>query len=257
MTDPKFISQIHGEKLIDDFTKLDGSIRFFGFVRAILMKLDAGDVLDFGAGRGGFWHDDPSVYRKDIRDLRQGALTVTTCDIDDAVLAHPCSHRQVVVAPGKPLPFHSNSFDVIVSDMTFEHIEDAGAVSHELLRVLKPGGWICARTPNRYGYVTLVSRLVPNRLHSGMLRKVQPGRKAKDVFDAHYRMNSPGDVRKLFRGCRVIHYFDNAEPAYFFQNYWFYRLLLFAHKIMPDMLSTTVCFFIRKPDETTGDKEDS
>jgi SAM-dependent methyltransferase len=48
-----------------------------------------------------------------------------------------------------------------VSDFTFEHIVDPAQAARELDRVLKHGGWLCARTPNRYGYIALANRFVP------------------------------------------------------------------------------------------------
>jgi SAM-dependent methyltransferase len=241
-----FAFRYHPEKCIDGFTALDGTIRFFGFVKAILLKTGARDVLDFGAGRGGFWHDDPSSYRRQMRDLRTTGAAVTACDIDEAVLSHPCSDTQVVIFPGKRLPFADEGFDVIVSDMTFEHIEQGAFVARELLRILRKGGFICARTTNRFGYVRVMTALVPKRLHAPLLRAVQPNRKAEDVFPTVYNMNSPSQVRRLFAGCNVYHFYDSAEPAYYFGNRVLYSMSMLAHKLLPSRLATTVCLFIEK-----------
>ena len=71
MTD--FTHRIHSEKGVDGFTALDGTVKFYGFVHAILLKTGARQVLDFGAGRGAALVDDRSVYRRHLRDLRVGA----------------------------------------------------------------------------------------------------------------------------------------------------------------------------------------
>lgn len=243
-----FTSRTHSEKNVDGFTALDGTVRFYNFVKAAMLG-DSGarEVLDFGAGRGGFWHDDPSAYRRELRDLRSAGATVTACDVDAVVLTHPCSHRQVVISPSEPLPFADGAFDVIVSDMTFEHIEESARIASELLRILKPGGYICARTPNRFGYVRVMASLIPNRLHVAALKRVQPNRKAEDVFPTFYQLNSPSQARRAFAGCDVFHFFDNAEPAYFFSSRSLYAAMLVVHKLMPAFLATGVCFFIRKP----------
>jgi len=68
----------------------------------------------------------------------------------------------------------------------------------ELLRVLKPGGFICAMTPNRHGYIALASRLAGNRSHVALLEKIQPDRKPEDVFPAFYRLNTPAAVAGSF-----------------------------------------------------------
>jgi SAM-dependent methyltransferase len=243
----EFIFRLHSEMNIDNFSALDGTVKFYNFVRAAMLKVHAREVLDYGAGRGGFWHEDCSHYRKHMRDLRTKGAVVTACDIDQAVLAHPCSQRQIVIKDNERLPFEDEAFDVIVSDMTFEHIDNPGPTSKELLRVLKRGGYICARTPNRFGYVRIMAQLIPNRFHVRLLRQAQVGRKAEDVFPTRYKLNSLAQVRNSFKGCAVYHYYDNAEPSYYFASDIVYRLFHAFHKITPGFLSTSICLFIRKP----------
>jgi SAM-dependent methyltransferase len=237
----------HPELKIDGFTVLDGTVTFYSLVKAAMQRHDAREVLDFGAGRGASFHDDPSVYRRSLRDLRTTGATVTACDIDAAVMSHPCSHRQIVIEQGKPLPFDDQSFDLIVTDHTFEHIEHPVELAKELIRVLKPCGYICARTPNRYGYVSVGAGLVPNRMHGSALRRVQSDRAEQDIFPTFYRLNSVSEVRKAFAGCEVMHYHDSAEPAYYFGSALLYKMLLKLHRLLPDAMATSVCFFIRKP----------
>jgi len=236
----------HPEKGIDSFSKLDGTVRFYNFVKAILLKVNAKDILDFGAGRGEFWFDEKSNYRRYLRDLRTYGANVTACDIDDAVRSHPCSHRQIVIRSGERLPFEDEAFDVIVSDMTFEHLEDVDHVARELLRILKFGGYICARTPNRFGYPRIISSLIPNRLHARVLRYIQPDRRREDIFPTFYRVNSPAQARRAFKDCVIYHYYDSSEPAYFFGSNVLYGALMLVHAILPPRLSTSVCFFIHK-----------
>jgi SAM-dependent methyltransferase len=242
-----FTFRIHNEKEIDGFTNLDGTVHFFTFVNAILRKTSARDVLDFGAGRGAAFRDGGSDYQKYLRNLKKFGAKVTACDIDDAVLAHPCSDHQVLVRPGENLPFGADAFDVIVSDMTFEHIDDTTLVSKELVRILRPGGFICVRTPNRFGYVRFMSGLLPSSIHIFALKYIQPGRKHYDVFPAYYKMNSVNQIRRLFKNCRVNYFYDSSEPAYHFNNSIIYRFFMLLHRVLPPMLSTTVCFFIHKP----------
>ena len=250
MSTDNFTVRWHSEKRIDNFSKLDGTIRFYNFVKAILLKLNAKEVLDFGAGRAEFWFDEKSGYRRQLRDLRTSGAKVTACDIDDAVRGHPCSHSQVVIRRGESLPFNDEAFDVIVSDMTFEHLEDVDHVARELLRVLKAGGYICARTPNRFGYPRMIASLIPNALHTRALKYIQPGRKEEDIFPTFYRLNSPAQARCAFKNCVVWHYYDSAEPAYFFGSNVLYGLLMLIHALLPPIFSTSVCLFIHKKNPT-------
>ncbi|MGH9865273.1 MAG: methyltransferase domain-containing protein [Candidatus Acidiferrales bacterium] len=185
-----------------------------------------------------------------MRDLRAGGnTTVTACDVDAIVLTHPCSHTQVVIKPDEPLPFTDETFDVIANDTTFEHIENPELVSRELLRTLRPAGYICARTPNRFGYLRPASGLFPNRLHIWLLGYFQPDRKAEDVFPTRYKLNSGAQIKRWFSGCDVYHYFDSAEPAYYFGRKAFYHIFFLIHKLVPASLATGICFFIKKPSQ--------
>ena len=173
-------------------------------------------------------------------------------DVDPAVSCHPASHQQVVLEAGALLRFAVGFFDLIVSDWTFEHIEEPEQVASELLRVLRPGGVICARTSNRYGYVKLAASAVPNKLHTTVLRSIQPDREHKDVFPTVYKMGSVRQIRALFPGCEVSWYRDNSEPAYYVGSPRLYRLVLALHWLLPSAMATSVCFFIEKPSSGAG-----
>lgn len=237
--------RFHSEYDVAGFTKLDGTIRFFAFVRS-LCRPDM-RVLDFGAGRGAWFHEDHSAYRRRVRDLRTLGVRVVAADVDDVVRENVPSDEQVVLENGAPLPFGDGEFDLVVSDFVFEHLVEPKRTASELLRVTRSGGWICARTANRYGYVTWFSRLVPNRRHRKALRKIQPARKEVDVFPVAYRLNSVAQVRGCFPGCEVHYYRDSGEPAYYFGSAMLYRAFLILHKLLPDILQTGIVFFIRVP----------
>lgn len=240
------LQRIHSEYALSGFTKHDGTIRFFGFVRSLCRP--GARVLDFGAGRGAWFHDDASRYRRELRDLRTAGAHVVAADIDETVRDNQSSDEQRVLEPGVPLPFADGEFDLVVADFVFEHLEYPGPVCAELRRVTRSGGWICARTANRWGYVTLASAMVPNSRHRQALRSIQPtSRKDVDIFPTAYRLNSMAQVREHFPGCEVHHYYHSGEPAYHFDKVWVYRLLQALHKLLPDALQTGIAFFIRVP----------
>jgi len=56
--------------------------------------------------------------------------------------------RDVVEGRLEALPYPDGSFDLIVATDILEHVLDLNAVVAELLRVLRPGGVIVARSPN-------------------------------------------------------------------------------------------------------------
>ncbi|RLE02740.1 MAG: hypothetical protein DRJ13_05245 [Bacteroidetes bacterium] len=55
-------------------------------------------------------------------------------------------------------PVDSNSIDLIVCDNVLEHIEDPDQLFMEIHRVIKDGGYLCIRTPNRWSYIALTQR---------------------------------------------------------------------------------------------------
>lgn len=252
MSSPSIIRRMHPEANIDGFSHRDKAVSFYAFVWACALRTGAIRILDFGAGSGAFFRDEAadtgSLLRARIQDLRNTGARVTACDIDPAVHDHPCSDEQVVVTAGEPLPFADASFDLVVSYNTFEHVEDPAFTAAELLRVLRPGGYVCAATPSRYGYVALASALIPNRLHGAVLRRVQPRRRAEDIFPTFYRLNTPAQLRRCFRGCEVRHYYFSSEPVYTFDNLLVYRAFLFLHRLLPGPLNMLFCAFIRKPE---------
>jgi hypothetical protein len=72
-------------------------------------------------------------------------------------------------------------------------------VTSEISWVLKPDGWLRACAPNKWGYVGIGARLVPNWLHAKIVSFVQPGsRKGTDIFPTRFRVNTPRATRRLF-----------------------------------------------------------
>lgn len=233
------------EANVSGFAHHDQEVAFFTQVAAILRPDDV--LLDFGAGRGEFVDTDPSAYRVRLQNFRGRCAHIDGCDPDPIVLENPTLDAAEVIEIGKPLSYPDDRFDLIVSRYVFEHVEDPTWAASELLRVLKPGGWICAMTPNKWGYVALASRLVPNRLHSRALSLVQPGRPPKDVFPTVYRLNRPSDVRRYFgRGADVFHYSTSGVPSYHFGSLALMRLQQLVHRLTPPMFDVGLRFFIRK-----------
>jgi len=237
--------RFHPEARVSGFSHLDQEVAFFTQIAALLRPTDV--VLDFGAGRGEWFYDDPSRYRRWIQNFRGRCAHVDGCDVDPVVLENESLDAAALLEPGKPLPYEDGRFDLIISRYVFEHVPDPEWAARELLRVTKPGGWICAMTPNKWGYVAIAARMVPNGLHRRVLRLIQPHRKEVDVFPTHYRLNTPGAARRHF-GTRadVFHYRSSAVPSYHFGSGLLFRLQALLHRILPRVLDLGLHLFIRK-----------
>ncbi len=228
------------------FSRVDGTIEFYTRVNALLAPEMT--VLDFGAGRGAAFCDGRSAFKRDLQRLRGKVSRVIGIDVDPVVRDNPELDEAHVIVPGSSLPLACSSIDLIVADSVFEHITEPEACAAELDRVLRPGGWICARTPNRWGYVALAASLIPERLHASVLRWVQPTRKSEDVFPTVYRMNDRRRLRDLFSNTQYsdFSYAYSAEPAYIPQNAILWHGAILFEALSPAFMKTTIFVFLQK-----------
>jgi SAM-dependent methyltransferase len=233
------------ESVAGGFTRRDGIIEFMSRVHSLFPPNAV--VLDFGAGRGEWGIEDPIEFRRRLLDFRGPDRKVIGVDIDPVVMTNPLLDEAHVLV-GPKIPLADDSVDVVVADWVFEHVDEPEAVAAELARVLKVGGWLCARTPNRHGYVALGARLVPNRSHAKVLERLQPGRQAIDVFPTRYRMNTKGALRRLFPADRFTHatYAPQIDPPYFGRSRLAIGLVRGVSRVIPEALGPQLYVFIRR-----------
>ncbi len=141
-------------------------------------------VLDAGCGRTA-----PTLRKYLGRAQRLvGVDLVDFRDLPPGIEAHKTDLAHLPLADG--------SVDLVFSQSVFEHLTDPDAVYAELARVLKPGGRVIFLTANMWDYGTLVARLVPNRFHARIVKKVE-GRAEEDTFPTAYRSNTRSQVQRL------------------------------------------------------------
>lgn len=244
MDDLSLKCRFYPEANISGLSHVDGTVALYTQVAAILRPSDY--VLDFGAGRGELLMDDPIEWRRQLCSLKGRCQHLDGCDIDEVVLQNEFLDQAKVIKVGRPLPYEDNRFDIVIARSVFEHIDTPEFTAAELLRVTKPGGIIAAVTPNKWGYIAVAARLVPNRLHVRALEAIQPDRKPEDVFPTRYRMNTPRALRRVFRDADVFVAAGAAEPAYHFGSPLVYRSVKWVTKHLPQLLQPTLHVFIRK-----------
>jgi SAM-dependent methyltransferase len=129
-------------------------------------------VLDFGCGDGGA-----------VEAWRESGFDALGCDV---AVDSPDERLRVIEAPYR-FPFGDATFDLVVSNMVLEHVQDHDAAFREIRRVLKPGAvslhvfparWTpvephvlipLATIVQRYWWLALWARLgIRNRFQAGL-----------------------------------------------------------------------------------------
>ncbi len=251
-TPPQFrpsptLARLYPEVDAGGFTRADGFVEFYSRVNALLE--DDAEVLDFGAGRGLWATEQMAPFHRRLRAIEKRAKRVVGVDVDPVVLENPTLAEAHVIEPTGPIPYGDQSFDMVIADYVLEHVDqaDAPTVAGEILRVLRPGGWLAARTPNKWGMIGVGARVVPNDLHTRVLRHLQPDRKAEDVFPVRYAMNTRPDLRRLFPSPHdLVVYGHSSEPRYFGESAVAWRVAQLVDRLTPPRLAATLMVFVRK-----------
>lgn len=131
----------------------DASSPWYRLVGEYLGEVRGLHILEVACGRGGF-----------VQQMAQVGGLVTGCDFSFTAL-HIARQKLVeryslplacaVQGDGQNLPFADNSFDVVVSCETIEHLPLVQQAIGELHRVTKPGGRLFLTTPNYFNFMGL------------------------------------------------------------------------------------------------------
>jgi len=204
--------RFYPEARFGGFTDIDGTVAFFNRVNALLHSSFV--VLDVGCGRGAY-SEDPVPYRKNLRILKGKVAKVIGIDVDQSAQENPFLDEFRLIRDGS-WPVEDSSIDLILCDNVLEHIENPVQFFGEIHRVLRSGGLLCVRTPNRWSYIALAATLIPNKYHSKVTSLVQDSRKDEDVFPTVYKCNSIRKLKSIMEknGFKCVVYGYEAEPSY-------------------------------------------
>ena len=150
----------------------DACSPWYELVREHIGDVSGMHILEVACGRGGF-----------VRQLARAGARVTGCDFSSAAL-HAASTKvflpggvplaALVQGDAQSLPFADNSFDVVVSCETIEHLPEVQAAVAEMYRVTQPGGKLYLTTPNYFNFMGLYEIYARFR---------HPGRQDDQPFD--------------------------------------------------------------------------
>lgn len=148
--------------------------------------------LDLGCGHQVL----PPWRRVQEADLVKQTKVTVGLDADlPALKSHPTIARRVCGSV-TTLPFSSESFDLVSSNMVFEHLDDPERQLREIARVLRPNGLLVFHTPNLRGYPTVVAKLIPEFVKKKLIWALER-RKEEDVYPTFYRINSPEQIHDI------------------------------------------------------------
>ena len=143
----------------------DADSPWYQLVREKIGSVQGLRVLEVACGRGGF-----------VRELARAGAQVTGCDFSMSALAvaqarigrlNRGARADLIQGDAQSLPFGSESFDLIVSCETIEHVPNVRSALREMWRVARRGAKLFLTTPNYanlMGLYDLYSRVRhPNR----------------------------------------------------------------------------------------------
>ncbi|MGY1685905.1 class I SAM-dependent methyltransferase [Geodermatophilus sp. SYSU D00867] len=99
-------------------------------------------ILDFGCGAG-----------RTVRDLRaMGFVNASGYDVGDgrSLVGTDREHITTGTLLDLRLPYPDDTFDLVISDQVFEHVQDQARAFEELFRITRPGGHALHVIPARY-----------------------------------------------------------------------------------------------------------
>lgn len=102
---------------------------------------------------------------------------------------------EVVVGDLDVLPFQSDVFDLVVSWMVVEHLDNPQACFKELNRICKDGGLVILATPNICHYAVLATKLTPYWFHEWFRKVVL--RSPEKSHSTVYGANRPRKLVKM------------------------------------------------------------
>lgn len=123
----------------------------YRMVERAFAELDGagGDLLDVGCGAGHLWPHARNRFQ-----------TYTGVDII-AYDGFPAEGRfHAIDMDTGTIPLPDQSFDVVASLETIEHVDGPRRFVRELARLVKPGGWLVVTTPNQLSAHSLLSLLL-------------------------------------------------------------------------------------------------
>lgn len=180
-------------------------------------------ALDAGCGKG---------LRGVLNSWNGGPVIGVDLIKEDLVKHHKLNYR--ICGNIENLPLTKETFDVVVCNSVLEHLLNPSNFFSEVNRILKPYGDLFILTPNKYGYVALISKLIPKRWHPLIISFIH-NTNTDDIFKTHYRANTINSLRCVLKKHgfleKVIFSYE-GDPDYLIFSKLIYKTALQIRKII-------------------------
>ena len=238
----KYTESFFPESYFGGFTQADGTVAFYSRVNALIEPSFV--LVDFGCGRGQHAEDAVSTHRR-LQCFKGRVAKVIGLDVDSAGQSNPTVDEFRKLASDQDWPLEDKSVNLVLCDSVLEHLATPEFFFKQARRVLADSGYLCIRTTNALSYVGIGSRLVPQRLHSAVLSRLQKSRDAQDVFPTLYRCNTIRSIRHQMsaHGFRAAVYGHTSEPLYLTFSKLAYALGVLHQRLMPRAWGLTIFAF--------------
>lgn len=185
-------------------------------------------ILDVGAGNGAF---ELSTHAVDAPAFGVDILWAHTLRkaLNERGLGNRRSHALV-----EQLPYAANTFDGVVCLETIEHLRNARSAAREIVRVLRPGGFLLLTTPSRLRY------LFSPDPHFGITGLLLLPPTLQRAVAAHYGATEPhhfvdriyssvSQIRRLFEDLIVVEVISRSRAP----REFFWDAVLFSKHLDP------------------------
>ena len=188
------------------------------WVFARLLTLPGEDVLEVGGGTGALWQENDGKIKKEwkLTFSDQSQAMVKKGMASSALQNCHCTFLQTDV---QQLPFADESFDIIIANHMFYHLQDLEAALLETMRVLRKNGRLFATTVGKDHTAEL----------KNMMGQFSPSYECKEAAPTFNLENGEATLSQYFHSVKRFDYVDSfaiteSDP-----------LVRYAHSICEDL----------------------